>query len=41
MQVESDPLLGWTSFDGRDYLVRQMSDHKASINNEDLRGRGL
>jgi len=41
MQVESDPLLGWTSFDGRDYLVRQMSDHKASINNEDLRGKGL
>ncbi len=41
MQVESDPLLGWTSFDGRDYLVRQMSDHKASINDEDLRGKGL
>jgi uncharacterized protein (DUF2252 family) len=41
MQVESDPLLGWTSFDARDYLVRQMSDHKASINNEDLRGKGL
>ncbi len=41
MQVESDPMLGWTSFDGRDYLVRQMSDHKASINNEDLRGKGL
>jgi uncharacterized protein (DUF2252 family) len=41
MQVESDPLLGWTAFDGRDYLVRQMSDHKASIDNQDLRGKGL
>jgi uncharacterized protein (DUF2252 family) len=41
MQVESDPLLGWTSFEGRDYLVRQLSDHKASIDNEDLHGKGL
>jgi uncharacterized protein (DUF2252 family) len=41
MQVESDPLLGWTSFVGHDYLVRQMSDHKASIDNQDLRGKGL
>ena len=41
MQVEPDPLLGWTSFDGRDYLVRQMSDHKAAIDNQDLGGKGL
>ena len=31
MQVQSDPLLGWTTIDGRDYLVRQLNDHKASI----------
>jgi uncharacterized protein (DUF2252 family) len=41
MQTQSDLLLGWTSFGGRDYLVRQMSDHKASIDNTDLRGQGL
>ena len=41
MQTQSDLLLGWTSFGGRDYLVRQMSDHKASIENADLRGQGL
>ncbi len=41
MQTQSDLLLGWTSFDGRDYLVRQMSDHKASIDNKDLLGKGL
>jgi uncharacterized protein (DUF2252 family) len=41
MQVDSDPLLGWTSFDGRDYLVRQMSDHKGTIDNQDLGGKGL
>jgi uncharacterized protein (DUF2252 family) len=31
MQVQSDPLLGWTTIDGRDYLVRQLNDHKASL----------
>jgi uncharacterized protein (DUF2252 family) len=31
MQVQSDPLLGWTTIEGRDYLVRQLNDHKASI----------
>jgi len=41
MQTQSDLLLGWTSFGGRDYLVRQMSDHKAAIENTDLRGQGL
>ncbi len=41
MQTQSDLLLGWTSFGGRDYLVRQMSDHKASIEDADLRGQGL
>jgi len=41
MQVQSDIMLGWTSMGGSDYLVRQLSDHKASISNEDLRGSGL
>jgi uncharacterized protein (DUF2252 family) len=32
MQLQSDPFLGWTTMEGRDYLVRQLNDHKASIN---------
>lgn len=31
MQLQSDPMLGWTSFGGREYLVRQLNDHKASL----------
>jgi uncharacterized protein (DUF2252 family) len=41
MQVQSDPFLGWTCIDGRDYLVRQLNDHKGPINLEDLKGDGL
>ncbi len=41
MQAQSDILLGWTSIAGRDYLVRQLADHKASIDVEDLKGEGL
>lgn len=41
MQVQSDFLLGWTSIKGRDYLVRQLSDHKAAIADQDLKGSGL
>ncbi len=41
MQTHSDILLGWTSFGGRDYLVRQLADHKASISNDNLAGKGL
>jgi len=41
MQVQSDPFLGWTTLDGRDYLVRQLNDHKASIRIEDLKAAGL
>src|SRR5262249_6345942 len=41
MQVQSDIMLGWTSISGADYLVRQLSDHKASISDEDLKGTGL
>lgn len=41
MQVQSDPFLGWTHMEGRDYLVRQLNDHKGSIEIEDLSGDGL
>ena len=41
MQVQSDPFLGWTHMDGRDYLVRQLNDHKGSIELEDMAGTGL
>jgi uncharacterized protein (DUF2252 family) len=41
MQLQSDPFLGWTTMDGRDYLVRQLNDHKASIQLEDLKAEGL
>jgi uncharacterized protein (DUF2252 family) len=41
MQVQSDIFLGWTAIAGRDYLVRQLRDHKAGIDDEDLQGDGL
>jgi len=31
MQLQSDPLLGWTRIGRYDYLVRQLNDHKASV----------
>ena len=41
MQVFSDPLLGWCSIEKRGYLVRQLSDHKSSIEPEELNGHRL
>jgi uncharacterized protein (DUF2252 family) len=41
MQWQSDPFLGWTTIANRDYLVRQLNDHKASVDLEALRGGGL
>jgi len=41
MQVQSDPFLGWTHIGGRQFLVRQLNDHKGSIELEDLAGGGL
>ena len=41
MQLQSDPFLGWTTMEGRDYLVRQLNDHKASIQLESLKADGL
>lgn len=41
MQMQSDPFLGWTHIGGRQFLVRQLNDHKGSITIEDLSGDGL
>jgi len=41
MQLQSDPLLGWTTIDGRDYLVRQLNDHKAAVDIATLKASGL
>lgn len=41
MQLQSDPLLGWTRMGGRDYLVRQLNDHKAAVDTTKLTGEGL
>jgi uncharacterized protein (DUF2252 family) len=38
MQASSDPMLGYTSIDGRDYYVRQMKNLKASVPVEWLTG---
>ena len=41
MQMQSDIFLGWTSIGDREYIVRQLRDHKAGIEDDDLRGNGL
>jgi uncharacterized protein (DUF2252 family) len=41
MQWHSDPFLGWTTIAHRDYLVRQLNDHKRSIDLQALEGDGL
>ena len=41
MQLQSDPFLGWTHIGGRQYLVRQLNDHKGSIAIDDMSGSGL
>lgn len=41
MQFESDPFLGWTTIQGRDFLVRQLNDHKAGVEMQQLRSAGL
>ena len=40
-EVQSDMMLGWTSLEGRDFLVRQLNDHKASIRGDELTGAAL
>ena len=41
MQLQSDPFLGWTHIGNRSYLVRQLNDHKGSIDLPDLAEGGL
>jgi uncharacterized protein (DUF2252 family) len=41
IQAISDLLLGWTRVAGNDYLVRQLNDHKGSVDMNTLRGNGL
>jgi uncharacterized protein (DUF2252 family) len=41
MQLQSDPFLGWTHIGSRQFLVRQLNDHKGSIDLADLAGSGL
>jgi len=41
MQTVTDPFLGWTTIDGRPFLVRQLADHKAAIDPEELKGETL
>jgi uncharacterized protein (DUF2252 family) len=41
MQMQSDPFLGWTHIGRRQFLVRQLNDHKGSIALEDLTGAAL
>jgi uncharacterized protein (DUF2252 family) len=41
MQTFSDPFLGYTSFGGHDYLVRQLADHKAALDPAELDRRTL
>jgi len=41
MQTQTDPFLGWTTIEGRHYLVRQLADHKATIDPGELKGETL
>ncbi len=41
MQIQTDPFLGWTHIGNRQYLVRQLKDHKGSIEIQDLAGTNL
>jgi uncharacterized protein (DUF2252 family) len=41
MQIQTDPFLGWTHIGNRQYLVRQLNDHKGTIAIEDLAGANL
>jgi uncharacterized protein (DUF2252 family) len=41
MRVLSDVFLGWTTIHNRQYVVRQLNDHKASVKVDELAGDGL
>lgn len=41
IQISSDLIVGWTRMGEHDYLVRQLKDHKGSVDLTKLRGPGL
>jgi uncharacterized protein (DUF2252 family) len=41
MQFQSDPFLGYTTIQSRDFLVRQLNDHKAAVEMSELKSAGL
>jgi hypothetical protein len=41
LQTVSDPLLGWTTVDDRDYYVRQFRDMKGAVTVEGMDGSAL
>ncbi len=41
MQLTSDPFLGYTTMENRDYLVRQLNDHKAALDLKTLTASNL
>lgn len=41
IQTTSDPFVGWTKISGRGYLVRQLTDHKATIAPTEFHGYAL
>lgn len=41
LQTAVDPFLGWATIERRQYLVRQLADHKASLSPRDLKGDTL
>jgi uncharacterized protein (DUF2252 family) len=41
MQLTSDPFLGYTTIDGRDFLVRQFNDHKAELDLTELSAESM
>jgi uncharacterized protein (DUF2252 family) len=41
LQTVSDPLLGWTTVDGRDYYVRQFRDMKGAVTVDAMDGSAL
>jgi hypothetical protein len=41
MQFQSDPFLGFTTIQGRAFLVRQLNDHKAAVEMSELKSAGL
>ncbi|MGA8594448.1 MAG: DUF2252 domain-containing protein [Bryobacteraceae bacterium] len=41
IQAVSDLMLGWTRIGKHDYLVRQLNDHKGTVDLDQLRGPGL